>query len=439
MLSKGKILKNKKPEVTNITLQDVTHTRTTRGKEPLIDLYMVFDETLQESTTNDEKGKPIDSPMTNLTGKEDNYYKVLFESAIDGIIIVDADTMRIMLANQKAADMYGFYEPEDMLGVNPLKLVHPEDKNEVLRIIIQDMIENNLRLVHRFRGIDKYGLSMWLRAVGSRTEYRGQTAALISIREVHDQPQDEIGNKEGEQRLEFASHLASVGDLATGLAHQLNDPLSAILAYDQLLITKTDLDQTTRHGLEAIYRETQRATMITDNLRHFANRRKPEKNPLSINEVVGRAIDICAHELDANTIEVYKNLKNDLPVIQADFQQICQVLINIINNAANALAATPGKKELYIVTQLTNSAVKVTITDNGRGIPEADVQRIFDPFFTNDRSGKKTGLGLTVCYGLIEGHGGRIYADSMVGRGTTITIELPVFSKDTCLDKTIGY
>ena len=164
MITKGKV---SKPRTTNIKLQDSNDRKSSRRKEPSIDLFMIFNEGINNPANNSEKGTIVNVSTTSPAVKEHNYYKVLFESAVDGIIIIDAETMRITLANQTAADMYGFSEPEDMLGVNPLKLVHPVDKDRVLRIIVQDIIENNLRLIHRFRGIDKCGSEIWLRAVGS--------------------------------------------------------------------------------------------------------------------------------------------------------------------------------------------------------------------------------------------------------------------------------
>ena len=416
-------------QVTNVHLVDDTDGRHVSRKEPSVDLFLAFEENEKADSSCAEQ-RVIDISNDPPQIKEHNYYKVLFESSIDGIFIIDAETMRILLANQTAADLYSFDSPEDMFGVNPLILVHPDEKDKVLRIIAQDVISNNLRLIHRFRGIAKDGREIWIRAVGSRTEYQGKLAALISVRDITEQVEAEAENQQLEQRIEFASRLASIGDLAAGIAHQLNDPLSAVLAYDQLLIMKKDLDENVRNGLEAIYRETRRATTITDNLRLFANRYKPEKGLISINEVVDRAIDHCSYQMEINNIEITTELDPHLPKTMADFQQMCQVFVNIINNADHAITKYKGQGKLNITTQVIENNIRITFADNGPGISADDLPRIFDPFFTANESDKRTGLGLAVCYGLVEGHDGRIDADSVLDEGTVITVEIPIITAD---------
>ncbi len=429
MAIKNRLKRKNQTQLTTVHLMNDTDDIVVSRKEPTVDLFVVFDEN-QKADSNCADNRVIDISSDPPQVKEHNYYKVLFESSIDGIFIVDAETMRILLANQTAADLYGFDNPEDMLGVNPLILVHPDEKDKVLRIIAQDVIGNNLRLIHRFRGIAKDGKEIWVRAVGSRTEYQGKLAALISIRDISGQVEVEEENQQLEQRIEFASRLASIGDLASGIAHQLNDPLSAVLAYDQLLIMKKDLDENVRNGLEAIYRETRRATTITDNLRLFANRHKPEKGLISINEVMQRAIDLCSYQIGVNNIEISMEFDPHLPKTMADFQQMRQVFVNIINNAEQAITKHRGHGEINITSQVVDDTIRITFMDNGPGISEDNLPKIFDPFFTANESDKRTGLGLAVCYGLVEGHDGRIHADSTLDKGTTITVEIPVISAD---------
>ena len=426
MAIKNRVAQKNLPQLTTVHLVPDSDDISLTHREPSIDLVVVFDEKTHKYNGDLGNRAPVDISADLPQVKEHNYYKVLFESAIDGIFIIDAETMRIVLSNRTAAEMYGFDDAEDMLGVNSLKLVHPDDRDRAQRIIAQDIINENLRLIHRFRGVARDGKMMWLRVVGSRTDYKGKLAALISVRDISEQVEVEAGNQQAEQRLGFTSQLASVGELAAGIACQLNDPLSAVLAYDQLLIARKNLDEPIRSGLEAIYRETQRATTITDNLLLFGRRHKPEKILLSINEVIERAVELCGDQIKAGNIDLSLKLAPELPQIMADFDQMRQVFVNIISNAREAIAESQGAGDLCITSEQVEGVIRITFIDSGPGIAENDLPNIFDPFFTTHSAGKRTGLGLTICYGLVEAHDGRVFADSSLGAGTTLTVEIPV-------------
>ena len=430
MATKNKSVQNKKPQVTNVQIMNESENMPSTSMESSVDLFIVLDDNCSSVSTSPVGNRLIDLSAESPREKEQNYYKVLFESTIDGIFVVDAEMMRIVLANQTAAEMYGFDSAEDMVGVNPLKLVHPDDKDRVLRIMAQDVIHNNLRLIHKFRAITKDGRELWVRAVGTRTEYQGRLAGLISIRDISERKQAEEDKQRLEQRIEFESWLASVGELAAGVAHELNNPVAAVLAYAQLLMNRENLDETIKGGLEAIDREAQRAATIIDNLLLFARRHRPEKNLLSINQILERMLDICSHQMEFNSIEISAELDPDLPMTMADFDQMQQIFMNIINNAGHAMTEYHGQGRLSVRTQRVGQMIRITFTDDGPGIAEDDLGRIFDPFFTTKGTGKGTGLGLTIAYGLVEGHGGRIYAKSKLDKGATFVVELPLITDD---------
>jgi len=232
-----------------------------------------------------------------------------------------------------------------------------------------------------------------------------------------------------EEQLRLAGRLAAVGELSAGVAHELNNPLAAIQGYAQFLSSSSNLDVDTKKDVETIYREALRASKITQNLLSFARRHEPEKGFVSLNEVIEKTTELRDHQMKVSNIELVTELAPDLPKTMADFYQLQQVFVNIINNAEQAMVAGHGKGKLVIKTQKFNGMIQVTFTDDGPGISEENMKRIFDPFFTTKEVGKGTGLGLPICYGIVEAHGGRIYAQSKLGTGATFVVEIPIVSE----------
>jgi len=232
-----------------------------------------------------------------------------------------------------------------------------------------------------------------------------------------------------EEQLSLAGRLATVGELAAGVAHELNNPLAAIQGFAQLLTAKDGLDDDTKKGVQTIYKEAQRATRITGNLLSFARRHETSRSLISINEALDKTLEFRAYQLQLNNIEIVTELQPNLPKTMADFQQMKEVFINIINNAEQAMLEAHGKGRLIVRTKTEDRMVKITFADDGPGISEENLNRIFDPFFTTKEVGKGTGLGLSICYGLVQAHGGRIYARSKLGQGATFVVEIPVVSE----------
>jgi two-component system NtrC family sensor kinase len=223
--------------------------------------------------------------------------------------------------------------------------------------------------------------------------------------------------------------LAAVGELAAGVAHELNNPLAAVLMYSQLLNTRDDLDETVRSDIDTVFKEAQRATRITGSLLSFARRQKPDKSPISINEVIEKSLELSTSQMKANNIEITRELERELPAIMADFYQLQEVFLNLINNAEQAMTEAHGRGSLNVKTEKSGEMIRIVFSDDGPGIAEGILKRIFDPFFTTKDVGKGTGLGLSICYGVVQEHGGHIYAESKPSKGATFVIELPVVSE----------
>jgi len=362
--------------------------------------------------------------------QSEHNYRVLFESTIDGIGVIDAETMKFVLANDKAAAMFKLDSIEDAIGINPLDFIHPDDRDKISRIIIEDVFEKDLREIIEFRAFTKDGREVWISAVGTRTEYQGRLAGLVSVRDITERKKAEEEKQRMEEQLQLAGRLAAVGQLAAGVAHELNNPLSAVQGFAQFLTERDNLDETTKSGVETIYREARRAAKITRNLLSFSRTYAPEKSLISINEVIEKTLDLNAHRLQVNNIGLAVKLEPGLLKTMADPDQMQQVFANIINNAEQAMLEGPDRGKLYIKTQKVGDNIRITFTDNGPGVSEENLKKIFDPFFTTKEVGKGTGLGLSICYGLVEGHGGHIYAYSKPGKGATFTIEIPIVSEE---------
>lgn len=229
-----------------------------------------------------------------------------------------------------------------------------------------------------------------------------------------------------QERLLQSEKMSSVGQLVSGVAHELNNPLTGITGFAQLLLLRDDLPEAARKQIETIYAEAERAAKIVSNLLSFARRRKAEKEPSNLNALLERVLELRNYDLRVRNIETELDLDRALPATLVDPNQIQQVFLNIIINAEQAMRAAGGEGTLRIVTGVRGGSLLVSFQDSGPGMSKETIRRIFDPFFTTKEAGEGTGLGLTISYGIIEEHGGRIWAESAGRGGTTFFIELPI-------------
>jgi signal transduction histidine kinase len=239
---------------------------------------------------------------------------------------------------------------------------------------------------------------------------------------------DVTKQKRMEEQLIVTDRLASIGELSSGIAHELNNPLTSVIGFSQLLM-EGDVPDNIRENLATIYDEAQRAAIIVKNLLTFARKHAPVKQLSQVNVVIEDVLKLRSYEEKVNNIEVEKHLAVNLPEIMMDAFQMQQVFLNIIVNAEFAMLEAHQRGRLVIATEASDGVVKISFTDDGPGISRENMKRIFDPFFTTKEVGKGTGLGLSICHGIVTEHGGQIFARSEPGQGATFVVELPLDQK----------
>ena len=237
------------------------------------------------------------------------------------------------------------------------------------------------------------------------------------------QEREELLKQATRQQMGRSEQLAVVGRLAAGVAHEINNPLTGVLAFADLLRQKDNMDAQDREDLELIIRETKRAREIVKGLLDFARETPQAKTQLNINDVVRQTTKLLGKREAFQNVYLVEDLTEPLPAIHADKSQLQQVLANLLLNACEAM---PDGGTLMVSTSLVGDQIVIKVADTGCGIPQEHLDKIFEPFFTTKPVGKGTGLGLSITLGIVEQHGGTLQVESSVGKGTTFTVTLPL-------------
>ena len=285
-------------------------------------------------------------------------------------------------------------------------------------------------------------------AVGSTffTEYRRAMAEQVAVRfeefypaldtwfEVRAYPSrdglsvyfaDAGERRRGEERLRQSEKLTTLGSLISGVAHELNNPLTVITGFAHLLAGAPDLPERIKRRLGQINAQAERAAKIVKNLLTFARQHPPEQRQVRLGELVDQALDLLAYPFRVNTIQVRKDFPAEAVEIAADPDQLLQVVLNLLQNAMHAMAERERERVVTVRVAPADGKVRLEVEDTGPGIPAAILDRIFDPFFTTKPPGQGTGLGLSICYGIVKAHGGEIAAENVPGGGARFVVELP--------------
>jgi len=261
-----------------------------------------------------------------------------------------------------------------------------------------------------------------LTAVGS------QVASAVDHSRLYEETRQAYENlRRTQEQLVHSEKLAAVGQLISGVAHELNNPLTAILGYSQLLSSSGEIGPQALGYSEKMYKQALRTHRIVQNLLSFARQHKPERVPVHLNAIIEDTLALRDYDLRMSHIHVHLNLAEDLPELPADPHQMQQVFLNLINNAVDAILETGTEGDLWVYTKREGERVFAEFVDSGAGVK--DPSRVFDPFYTTKPVGKGTGLGLSICYGIVTEHGGNIVVKNISGKGASFRIELPVRSQ----------
>jgi PAS domain S-box-containing protein len=342
-------------------------------------------------------------------------HKKLIDSILatmpEGVLVIDKKD-RIILANKALHNI--LQVNSQTLNNQPLSEVLPQDQYlKIHRAVMSGGAENNtLEFRYSLLGVEKIVYCVIVKMGGDRT--------LITLSDISQE-------REKEEKLYLTDRLASIGQMAAGLAHELNNPLTGILTLSQLLIN-SHLPPENKEDIECIYAEAKRAAGIVKNVLLFARNKPEETGQASVNEVVKDVLRLREYEQRSSNIKVVTELAETLPNVLIDKGQLQQVFLNMISNAEAAVNETGHPGVITVITERTDGHINIHFTDNGTGIKKQVLPRIFDPFFTTKEVGKGTGLGLSICYSIVVKHGGKISVKSQENEGTTFTINLPVAS-----------
>ena len=358
-------------------------------------------------------------------------YRTVLEEADEGYFETDLGG-NMTFCSEAIARTLG-YSKEELCGMNYRQLF-PKEEWEVNFEVFNKVFRTG-EPVRWFPGTaitkDRRRIAIERTVLPLRNE-KGEIVGFRGVaRDVTERKRAEEERKQLELKAQMASRLASVGEMAAGIAHEINNPLTGVIGYAQLLMSRQDLPEDVRQNLKVIADAAQRVAGIVQRLLAFSRQTKPERRQVNINQLIESTLALRAYSLRTSNIEVITRLDPYLPDTIADPGQIQQVLLNLIVNAEQAMKEVRRRGRLTITTKKKGDVIEIKVKDNGHGIKPEIMNRIFDPFFTTREAGGGTGLGLSLCYGIVTEHNGRIYARSTPGRGATFIVELPIVTEVT--------
>jgi PAS domain S-box-containing protein len=331
------------------------------------------------------------------------------------ILVLDASG-RIAYVNHRAAEIG--YSVEALQGLPLARLIHSSHRpifQEALRTVLDSGAVQRLELPFLRR---EGTMTRFVVHLSSMREKNGDTSSAVVV--MTDVTEASLL----QAKLAHAEKMAALGQLVSGVAHEVNNPLSGIVGFTDLLLENPDLPEFARENLGIILQEAERTRLIVQNMLRFAREMPPQRELVQVNAVLRQTLKLRSYGLSNRNVEILERLAENLPVVVADPHQLEQVFLNILNNAFDAIeqGGRPGRMEVETIACAEN--VEIHFRDNGTGISNAD--RIFEPFFTTKPVGKGTGLGLSICYGIIQAHDGEIICSNNANaEGCTFLIRLP--------------
>jgi len=350
--------------------------------------------------------------------KQQEFARRLVDSFPDLILVLDTSAHYTFIS-PRIHDVLGYEsgdDPEMQLGGR----THPEDQ-PALRALFDEVIAGaqsfaslEVRVRHK---------------LGDYRRIRCNFSPLFSekgkIEGVVISGRDVTELKRLEEQLIQAEKLAAMGQMLAGVAHELNNPLTAILGVTELIREREDLEQSLQRQLDLTHRQARRAARIVQNLLEFSRPASPQKKPVDLNAVIERTLQLHEHSLRKNNIEVDFHARSGIPEVVGDANQLVQVFLNLLLNAEQAIREIRESGRIQIRLASSGRRVSITVQDDGIGVKAEAIPRIFDPFYTTKRPGGGTGLGLSICMSILREHGGAIEAEPLPAGGSAFTVYLP--------------
>jgi histidine kinase len=359
--------------------------------------------------------------------KSEEKYRVIFNNIPNPVFVLDRKSLSILDCNDSVSPVYGF-QKSDLVQKSFLNLFDEgEHQHYALEIRTSDTL-------NQARQITKDGRTIFVNIRISPSEYMGRESLLITT-------SDMTKRMMAEQQLIQASKMATLGEMATGIAHELNQPLSVIKTAASFLIKKVRREEKIKEEIlktmaEEIDSHVDRASKIISHLREFGRKSEVKKEKVQVNRAIEKAIEIFSQQLKLREIQVVTELQEDLPLIMANANRLEQVFINLLINARDAIEEKCEKtgqkgdcKRIFLKTEAWRGKVVIQVADTGVGIPKSLLDKIFEPFFTTKRVGKGTGLGLSISYGIVQDYEGTIKVETEENKGSKFIIEFPISSE----------
>jgi histidine kinase len=360
--------------------------------------------------------------------KSEKKYYAIFDNIPNPVFVLDMDTLEILDCNASVEGVYG-YKKDEMIARSFLELFRPEEQDHYKTLI------KTTSVINQVRHLNKNGGPLFVNIRISPSEYPGEKVYLVTTSDI-------TQRLETEQQLIQASKMATLGEMATGVAHELNQPLSVIKTASRFFMKKIRKKEKIEDDIlftmtEEIDAYVDRATKIINHMRQFGRKSDITLEKVQVNAVLKKALEILGKQLKIRGIEVVWDLEQDLPPVMVDPDRLEQVFINLLINARDAIderwQSQPhqkGDKKIILKTKSDPQEITVEISDTGAGIPDSILERIFEPFFTSKKVGQGTGLGLSISYGIIKDCKGSIQAVSRKGQGAGFIIKFPIAEED---------
>lgn len=409
------------------SLRDLSTNTLSKQKRSCLYAYPITDDDGQQVMTIFNFELPALDGLEEDLRQANRFLYNLLQSACDGVIAADM-TGKIVIFNDAAAEVTGHSVEAALDHLNIRAIYEGDGAREVMRILRSDAYGGKGKL-KKFRinaigkNKEKIPISLYASIIYDET---GKEAGSIGF--FHDlRERIHIQQKLEKTQLQLiqSEKMASLGKLSAGVAHQLNNPLGGITLYTKLMLEDYDLEDNAKEDLYRILKDAQRCRDTVKELLEFARQTRQFMKPLNLNKTIEQTLFLIENQTLFHNISVKKKMAPFIPLVMADAQQLGHVFMNIIINAAQAMN---GDGTISITTResATKDRVLIEIADTGPGMSAEDLDHIFEPFFTTKEEGQGTGLGLSVVYGIVENHGGTISARSILGRGSTFTIEFPI-------------